>query len=126
MVSRLFQKRIDVILSRLKGKNIIFYTTSANFFGRESLGRRQIRGNGVLALTNDMLYFEMWKPKKQLQIFLSSIEGIETPKSHLGKTKFKPLLKIVFRNEKEELDSAAWFVRDLQKWKEIIQKLIGN
>ena len=126
MVKRLFQKRIDEILGGLTNENIILLSPSANFFGQQSKGHKQIRGNGVLALTNDKLYFEMWKPKKKLQISLTSIEGIETPKSHLGKSKFKPLLKIIFRNEKDDPDSATWLVRDLPKWKGTIENVIED
>lgn len=126
MVKRLFQKRINEILDGLTNENIILLSPSANFFGQQSQGHKQIRGNGVLALTNDKLYFEMWKPKKKLQISLSSIGGIETPKSHLGKSKFKPLLKIIFKNEKNDPDSAAWLVGDLPKWKRTIEKVIED
>lgn len=124
MLKKLFQKRISEILNGVASSNIILDSPSANFFGQESKGLKQIRGTGVLALTENELLFEMWKPTGKFKIPLVSIKGIETPKSFLRKTKFNPLLKIVFENERGELDSAAWLVRDLQKWLQSIENMI--
>jgi L-2-hydroxyglutarate oxidase LhgO len=46
---------------------------TANFFGQESRGVTQIRGNGTLILTDSDLIFEMWVPNKQLRIPLRSV-----------------------------------------------------
>lgn len=110
------KKRIKEILAKFEGQEIRKKAHSANFFGQESKGRGQWRGNGVLILTTEELFFEMWLPKRILRIPLSSIQKIETVKAHLGKTRFKPLLKVVFTNEAGEQDSGAWLVRDLQDW----------
>lgn len=45
----------------------------------------------------------MWIPKKKLIIPLNSIIKIITPKSHLGKTKFRSLLKVIFKNESDSV-----------------------
>ncbi len=95
-----------------------------NFFGLESLGVWKIRGNGVLILTKEKLLFGMWKPKRDLSILIGNIYEISNPKSHLHKSVNRPLLKIVFKNEQGESDSAAWYVRDLDKWNQILEKLI--
>lgn len=50
--------------------------------------------------------------------------SIETPKSHLGKTKFRHLLKVVFKNEKGEIDSAAWLLKNIHHWKGSLEKFI--
>jgi hypothetical protein len=97
---------------------------SANYFGLESKGLRQIRGNGVLILTQKKLYFEMWvKPKTIVEVPISSIQKIENVKSHLGKSKFQKLLKVSFINEKGNLDSVAWLVRDLEEWMHSLEKM---
>ncbi len=57
----------------------------------------------------------MWKPKKELNIPVKSIIEVTNPKSHLHRSVFKPLLKVIFRNENGEKDSAAWYVRNLEK-----------
>lgn len=123
-VAKKFQaKRAKEVLDKSKGKDVLGVSSSANFFGQESLGVTQLRGNGVLVLTNEELYFEMWLPKREFHIPISSIVDIETPKSHLGKTKFRPLLKVVFKNEKGEIDSVAWLLRNVPHWKEGLKKL---
>jgi hypothetical protein len=93
---------------------------AASFFGQESRGVRQLRGNGTLILTDSDLIFEMWVPNKQLRIPLRSIQTIENPKSFLGKSRFTPLLKVVYVNEEGTTDAMAWQVRDLDGWMRLI------
>ena len=89
---------------------------SANFFGIESEGMTQMRGNGTLILTDEELYFQMWIPGRELSIRLDRISGTDIVKKHLGKTKLRPLLKVIFRNRKGEHDSAAWLVENPRVW----------
>ena len=51
-------------MEKFKDEKVLGAFGSENFFGQESLGLGQIRGNGVLVLTEKELYFEMWHPKK--------------------------------------------------------------
>jgi len=110
------------IAQRYSGQNIILKEESANFFGKESLKSKQVRGNGILILTENEIYFSMFMPRKEIIVSIDSIHSIDTPISFLGKTKFKPLLKINFEARQEVQDSAAWLVRDVEKWKKEIQK----
>jgi len=123
MVRKLFQKRINEILDKFKDKDIIISLNSANFFGQQSLKSLQIRGNGVLILTPEELYFEMWHPQKVLEIPISSIVKVENTRSFLHKTVFSKLLKVIFRNETGEEDAAAWWVNSLNKWIEELEKI---
>lgn len=123
MVKKLFQKRISEIMDNFMGKEIIISLTNANFFGQQSRKFTQIRGNGVLILTAEELYFEMWTPKKTLKIPTSNILIVEITKSFLHKSVFRKLLKVVFQNENEEEDAAAWWVTSLDKWIEELEKI---
>jgi hypothetical protein len=123
MVKKLFQKRINEIIDKFSDKNIIISLNSANFFGQQSRKSTQVRGNGVLILTAEELFFEMWRPKKILQIPISSIIKIEITKSFLHKSKFRTLLKVVFTNKEGEEDAAAWWVSSLDKWIEELEKI---
>jgi len=67
-----------------------------------------VRGSGTLLLSDDSLVFEMWIPRKELIIAYSSIIGMETPRSFLGKTNFRTLLQVNFTNAQGESDAAAW------------------
>lgn len=123
MVKKLFQKRIIEILNKFKDKNIILSLNNANFFGQQSRKSTQVRGNGVLILTAEDLYFEMWRPKKILQIPISSVLKIEITKSFLHKSVFRKLLKVVFTNQEGEEDAAAWWVTSLDKWIEELESV---
>jgi hypothetical protein len=57
---------------------------SANSFGVESEGMFQIRGNGCLILTDDVVAFDLWVPRKKLRIPRSRIRRVEVRRQHLG------------------------------------------
>lgn len=118
-----FQKRIKEILDKFQGKNIVISSNNANFFGQQSHKSLQMRGNGVLLLTHYDLFFEMWVPKKVLQIPTSSILKVEITKSFLHKSVFRKLLKVSFQNENGEDDAAAWWVTSLNSWIEELEKV---
>lgn len=103
--------------------DILLQDSGANFFGLESLGGMQLRGNGGLVLTARNLSFFMLVPRRDVQIPLASIEETSLVRSHCGKTVFRDLLKVTFRaGESEALgrESAAWYVRDAGAWKRAI------
>jgi len=85
-------------------------------FGLKSLGMKQIRGNGLLVLTDKRVYFKRYYPEKELDILLESIQKIDTVQNFLGKTRFAPLLKIVF-NEEE----TSFQVKNISEWMEKCQ-----
>ncbi|MFW9969760.1 MAG: hypothetical protein ACFFDF_06135 [Candidatus Odinarchaeota archaeon] len=126
MLEKLFRKRINEIHDKYADKNILLIDDFSNFFGLESSGVWKIRGNGVLLLTQKELFFGMWKPKKELLIPIDQIMEITNPKSHMNRSVFKPLLKVVFANQYGDNDSAAWYVRNLDKWNVILNKLLSK
>lgn len=126
MLKKIFRKRINEIYEKLKDKKILLADDMSNFFGLESLGVWKVRGNGVLLLTEDELFFGMWKPQKELVIPIKSIIEITNPKSHMHRSIFRPLLKVTFKNTNGENDSAAWYVQNLDKWNDGINKLISK
>jgi hypothetical protein len=126
MLKKIFKKRIHEILEKFSERPILINDEMANFFGQESLGVWKIRGNGVLILTDEELFFEMWKPKKEISIPIKSIIEIKNPKSHMHRSVFRTLLKIIFKNENDEFDSAAWYVHNLDQWNKILNKLINK
>jgi len=120
LIKKLLRTAMAEVYSEYPEHNRILTSPMANLFGIKSRGMKQIRGNGILLLTSSQLYFRMLLPKKELLVPLGSITSVETPKSFLGKTKGMKLLKIDFRNDAGGTDSAAWLVRDLEKWVETI------
>ena len=125
-MKRIFKKRINEIHEKFRDKTILLADNMANFLGQESLGVWKIRGNGVLLLTEEELYFGMWKPQKELSLPIISIKEISNPKTHLQKSVFRPLLRVNFQNERGLADSAAWYVRNLDNWNEALKELISK
>lgn len=131
MIKKRVEKRAKEISEKFKLKNIKIIGASSfvNFFGKESLGLRQIRGMGNLFLIGgpeNVLFFEMWKPKREVFIPIREITGYEITKWHLKKTKGRPLLKVLFTNEKGEADSVAWLLSNLDEWKGFMDKIVEN
>ena len=122
-VRRLEKVRSAEVLSKFEGQELLGCTSNANFFGIESAGLGQVRGNGVLLLTKEELYFEMWIPRKEIRIPVQSIVEVKSVRSHLMKSKGIPLLKVVFTNPKGLRDSCAWAVANLEIWLVALQKL---
>lgn len=116
--------RIRKIYAKYQLQDAIIIVKNANFFGQKSLGYGQVRGNGVLALTSDKLFFEMWLPKKDIEIPINRITNIDNPIQFLGKTKLRPLLKVTFINQNGQTDSAAWQISELDRWTNELHKLL--
>jgi hypothetical protein len=107
--------------ARQRFPNALLIDSRASFFGQESHGVTQLRGNGTLVITDSELIFMKWVPKRDYIIPLRSITGIETPSSFLGKSRFTPLLKVVFTDENGKQDSMAWHVLDLDGVRRVIE-----
>lgn len=111
------KKRVHSLFTQ---QDILRIDKFANFFGLRSRGRGQVRGNGVLALSGSSLCFRMFLPKRELQIPLADITGVETPLSFLSKGIGRPLLEVKFAAPDGCEDAAAWYVRDLPEWKRLL------
>lgn len=118
------QKREVEILANYKDKPVLLVSHTAHFEGHESKGRWQFRGKGILILTETELYFELWFPSTTLVVPLLKIQKVEIAEFYLGKTSPAPLLKLIFTNEKNQLDSSAWRLRNVNVWKRHIEDLL--
>ncbi|HOX45680.1 MAG TPA: hypothetical protein PK668_18920 [Myxococcota bacterium] len=98
----------------------ILLAGGANFFGRRSAGLAQLRGNGALVLTRDLLWFAQAVPARDLEIPVASIRSVTTPRSFLGKTIFRPLLAVRFEAPEGE-DEIGWAVPDVEKWRQALE-----
>ena len=121
-INTIGRRRVEQVRELLSGQQILLLDASANFMGQESLGVAAVHGNGVLALTRTSLYFMMWLPQREIRVRTAGITAVETPRSYMGRSRFKPLLKVVFTNERGQADSAAWLVKDLEAWKQVLKE----
>lgn len=117
---RLSRKALEEAMENRESEEIILSERVVNFFGIESAGFSQIRGNCALLLTDRGIRHLMWSPRRRLCIDWQNVLRAEEVKSHLGKTKFRQLVKVRFINERGERDSAAWYVPNSKLWMEAI------
>jgi hypothetical protein len=106
-------------------EDIIYINSSANFFGVKSLGFKQIKGNGILILTNEVLFFRRLLPEMEISIPIENIQSIEEVKSFLSKSIGRKLLKVNYKSDRDKIDSVAWYVDDIKNLKEKLDKLIN-
>lgn len=106
----------------LAGKPIVRLDRIATSFGVESAGVLQLRGSGCLAASSDRLVFCLWKPRRDLVIDRARITDVETPRSHLGKSRVRPLLRVRWERENGGADSVAWDVAELQPWLDLLDR----
>jgi hypothetical protein len=99
---------------------------AVRFFGSQSVGRVQLRGNGCLGANANELLFVMWWPRREVAIDRRRIVGVETPRSHLGKSVVRPLLRVRFETAEGKPDAAAWYVRDLDRWLEVLERPVAG
>jgi hypothetical protein len=104
------------IAARLGPEKILVTDDRANFFGVESKGKAQMRGNGCLVATADEIVFVMWLPRREVRIPREHVIGIERARWHLGKSVGRELLRVRFTNDAGAPDSVAWWVADLPAW----------
>ena len=121
----MFNKRVDELKQRYRDKKILA-EANANYFGVKSRGMTQIRGNGLLFLTSHELVFGMFTPATEVIIPLTNITTIDIVKWHLGKSVFKPLLKVYFINDEGAQDSIAWRIASPEDWKILLEKRRHN
>ncbi|MHA1315824.1 MAG: hypothetical protein ACTSRB_18125 [Candidatus Helarchaeota archaeon] len=122
MLKRIFKKRIQEIMKKFDDEEILKQSHKANCFGLESRGKKQVRGNGVLILTKEELFFGQYIPKRDISIPIDSITRVHASNSHLGRRSFLRLLKIEFQAE-NSVDSIAWQVVNLKEWLDLILDL---
>ena len=90
-------------------------TTAATSMGLESLGPKQPRGTGTLALTDDEVAFAQWRPEALIRIPRAAIRTVDTTREHLDKSMTSDLLRIRWATDGGE-DCVAFFVRELDPW----------
>ena len=106
---------------RYPGGEVLLADPVANCFGLESLGRFQVRGNGVLALTPSELWFRRYAGNFELSIPLREVRAVELAPSHLGKRILgRQLLRVRFSRAGTE-DTIAWLVPEPRQWLERLQ-----
>ncbi|NEQ28397.1 MAG: hypothetical protein F6K28_57350 [Microcoleus sp. SIO2G3] len=111
---------------RFTDDQILRAEPTANFLGLESRGSGQVRGNGVLVLTRDELWFSRFVMREDLRIPLETIREVRLVEAHLGKRILGRKLVYVQFQTPQGIDAAAWLVADPNSWKMAIESSIQS
>ena len=89
---------------------IVKIEETADFKGQRSLGSKQDTGKGVLALTPHKLYFLLWMPKVEIEVYASAMTSVELVDEFMGKPdkQKKKLIQLNFENDAGQADAMAW------------------
>ena len=123
--ARVRRRLLRRLFERFSENDLRTWTVNANFFGLESKGGRQVRGNASLAMTDRFLYSCLGAPIRELAIPLERVTRVSLVKSHCGKSVMVYLLRVDFTTTAGE-DAAAWFVRDAAEWMEAIESAAND
>jgi hypothetical protein len=115
IMGALRHRMMKMVQERFAGHGIQLMSLGANFFGQQSRGMAQIRGNGALVLLDDRLCFILAAPRREFVIPLQQITGVTLAKSHLGKTILQSLLRVDYTTDQGP-DAIAWALSDPEKW----------
>jgi len=105
-------------------EEILFIDNGANLFGIDTLNSLQLRGNGLLIITEDSLFFRLFFPKKEIKIEMKRVFNIEFIKSFKGKSILRLLTKIDYNNNEGSIDSIVLYIKEKKKLKETIENII--
>jgi hypothetical protein len=120
VVGRVRKSSAEKIATRFGSEEVVRSDPMANFFGLESKGTTQIRGNGALVLTPTVLWFSRVGSSEPLEIPVTAIREVDLVSSHLGKTVGRKLLHVRFETPQGS-DGVAWWTKDVEGWKEILR-----
>ncbi|MFC8044673.1 hypothetical protein [Nocardia sp. NPDC057353] len=119
VTKRVQQSSANAVAAAFAPGEVLRSDPMANFFGWESRGGRQIRGNGALVLTAQRLWFRRAGAAEPLEIPLAAVTGIEIVRSHNGKSVRRDLLRVAVAG-----DSVAWWVREPKDWESHLRSLL--
>lgn len=115
--TRLSEHEIEAAAAaRFPGETVVLSDPDANFFGLQSRGASQVRGNGALVLVDSALWFQQMLPEQDLVIPVADVRAIDLVDGHLGKSVGHKLLHVRFRGDAGD-DAAAWYVDDPEAWR---------
>ncbi len=115
------ERRVDrAVTARLSATyapgEMLRFETMANFFGEQSRGPAQMRGNGGLVLLDDCLVFHMLVTDRTITIPLEDVRAVLAGPVAPGEGGGAgPAARPVRRSD--GTDAIAWFVREPEAWR---------
>lgn len=114
-VQRMSAASAEAIDREFAGVEVVRKAPMANYFGLESKGGKQLRGNGALVATPEELWFRRAGASEPLRVARHTITATSIVRSHAGKSVGRALVRVDFEGQ-EGPDAAAWYVPDAEAW----------
>lgn len=124
-VRRLRVEAAETLRGAVGGEKVL-RMEDCNFFGLLSEGHAQVRGNGMLALTDRGIHFRMLYPRRYLHISVDAVTAVSTSRSFLGKWRGKDLLRIDFTRQDGSGDACAFLLRSPRDWANALEGLLSH
>ncbi len=121
-----FMARVQSTLARYPKESWLAASQRATFFGQRSKGGKQVKGNGLMILTRKELHFHLLLPDREWTLPIASIQKVENPRSFMGKSILRPLLKLTYFDEAGWTDEIAFAVPDVAAWTKSLNALLAE
>lgn len=112
----------QALANRYHSTEILRHDNMAHYLGDDSITGKQNRGQGVLVLAADELYYIRLHPKMEMSIPLKRIQRIVNPTTFLGINSPSPLLQVHFLQEDGTGASVAWKLRDTESFTQAVKQ----
>jgi hypothetical protein len=109
-------------------RNVEFIASSdrVEFRGLDRSWDGQWRGEGVLLLTDDCLYFRLTDRNLDLSVPVSRIEQVETAAAEEKSSLRRGQIRVAYRAFDDQLRTATWNLKDPKKWRDLIMTAAGR
>lgn len=101
---------------------IVLSDDLANCFGKKSRGAMQMRGNGGLVLTEELLHFIPLAGTPRVKVSLADVTEVKLVRSFLGKSVGRQLLMVAY-DDHGAAEAAAFVVKEPERWQAEIERL---
>ena len=120
-VRRLRNRAQGDLEAMVGAEHVVLVDRSANCAGHDDPDTVQLRGAGVLALTEDALHFMLWMPRdRHLQIPRSGVRTATATRAYrragFARASFRPMLRVEFRTKAGADASIGWSTTDAEAW----------
>jgi len=92
----------------------------ATYLGLTSKGLAQSSGQGCLVLSDQVLFYAQWEPRRRVRIRHDQLVEALVSEQHERPTGGRPMLTVVFEDETGEEDRATWLVEDPRSWVDLL------
>ncbi|MGQ9536713.1 MAG: hypothetical protein ACUVS1_04575 [Actinomycetota bacterium] len=118
-MNRLRNEAINALCEAV-GRERVYRVENCNFLGWQSRGYLQVRGNGLVALTDRGIHFHTLLPRRYLFIPQEEMSSASVVDSFLGKPGRGKILRVDFRTAGGGEDACGWRIPYPDWWVEAL------